>query len=67
MLETIYKKTNTKEIVLIVISALAIVAFWRGAWNLMDYYLFPGNFVLSQAVSIVFGLIILIVLSRSMN
>jgi len=38
---------------------LSVVAFWRGAWGIMDTYLFPNNYELSSWVSILIGLIIL--------
>ncbi len=43
------------------ITGLAMVIFWRGAWGLMDLYLFPGNQALSYVVSIIFGLILLFI------
>lgn len=37
----------------------AVIAFWRGAWGLMDTLLFPNNYHLSSWVSLVIGLVIL--------
>ena len=62
MLETIINKTNQRDVLIILITSLAIVAFWRGAWNLMDKYLFPENFIISQSTSILFGLLILFII-----
>lgn len=64
MLEAILKKTNLKDVGIILFASIAIVAFWRGAWNLLDLYLFPNNFLMSQIVSIILGVIILGALSR---
>ncbi|MBP9812515.1 hypothetical protein KBC86_03975 [Candidatus Gracilibacteria bacterium] len=38
----------------------AIILFWRGIWNLADYYLFPGYPDISALASVVIGLGILI-------
>ena len=62
MLETIINKTNQRDVLIILITSLAIVAFWRGVWNLMDKYLFPENFIISQLTSILFGLLILFII-----
>ena len=64
MLEEFFSKTKDKDVVLIIISSIAIVAFWRGVWNLFDYYLLPGYFLYSQIISIVFGIAILFLLSK---
>jgi hypothetical protein len=64
MLETLFKKANITDFFIIIISSLAIVGFWRGMWNLIDRFVFPHNFVLSQLVTIFSGIIILFILSR---
>jgi len=64
MLEEVLRKADLFDVFVVIIGALAIIGFWRGTWNLMDAYLFPGNFVLSQIVSIISGIVILIILSR---
>lgn len=51
------KKNSFLEIVLI---AIAVVSFWRGAWGLMDLYLFPDHEVISYIVSILVGFFILL-------
>ena len=38
---------------------LSIIAFWRGAWGLMDLYVFPNNPILSYVASLVIGFVIL--------
>ncbi|MFH1237843.1 MAG: hypothetical protein ABIH79_03375 [archaeon] len=64
MLETILKKTNLQDVFIGVIAAFAIICFWRGIWNLLDKFLLPGNFILSQVISIILGVLILMVMSR---
>ncbi|OGH16511.1 MAG: hypothetical protein A3C30_04975 [Candidatus Levybacteria bacterium RIFCSPHIGHO2_02_FULL_40_18] len=38
---------------------IAVVSFWRGAWGLMDIYLFPENPTLSFSASFIIGFVIL--------
>jgi len=64
MLDKILKKTTLIDVPILIIGALAIVGVWRGSWNLMDKFLIPENFVQSQIASILFGILILIILSR---
>ena len=40
---------------------MSIVCFWRGAWGLMDLYIFPDHEAVSYFVSIVIGIVILYV------
>ncbi len=53
--------------VVALLAALGIVAFWRGAWMLLDIYLFPGNPVLSGVTSLVAGLGLLLVANYSLD
>lgn len=39
--------------------AMSVVLFWRGAWGLMDLYVFPDNDLLSYLVSLAVGIGIL--------
>jgi len=64
MLEKILKQANLFDVFIIFVASVAIVGFWRGVWNLVDKFLFPGNFVLSQLISIVGGILLLIILLR---
>lgn len=43
---------------------LTIVMFWRGAWGLMDLYLFPDNQELSFITSLIIGLLLLFILNH---
>jgi hypothetical protein len=52
------KKPNFFKIILI---AISIVCFWRGAWGLMDLYIFPDHEAVSYFVSIIIGIVILYV------
>lgn len=42
-----------------IVIVLGIIMLWRGAWGLMDTYLFPGSPTLSYFVSIGLGILIL--------
>ena len=53
-----------KKVVHTLLIALAIVAFWRGVWGLMDIYLFPNNAIVSFSVSLVIGILILSVTEK---
>jgi hypothetical protein len=64
MLEKLLKKATLLDVLIILISSVAIVGFWRGTWNLLDYFLFPSSPLLSSFVSLLLGIIILIILSR---
>jgi hypothetical protein len=37
----------------------AAVLFWRGAWGLMDLYIFPDHAPLSYTLSLIIGIIAL--------
>ena len=42
-----------------VVIILAIIMLWRGAWGLLDEFLFPGSPILSYFASIALGALIL--------
>lgn len=44
-----------KKILKALVVGFGVVLFWRGAWGLMDLYLFPASPQLSFAASIVIG------------
>jgi hypothetical protein len=54
----VIRKTNPFSVILI---ATSVVLFWRGAWGLMDLYIFPDNLPLSYASSLALGILILII------
>lgn len=45
----------------ILIVGTAVVLYWRGAWGLMDLYIFPDNPAASYTLSLIAGLGILFV------
>jgi uncharacterized membrane protein len=52
-------KRSLKQILSTVVIAFGIIAFWRGVWGLMDYYLFPGHHIMSLWISLIIGVAIL--------
>ena len=52
------QKPRYVQIIYAIIVGLAVVAFWRGAWELMDLYIFPGNHELSLWTTLIAGIII---------
>jgi len=63
MLEKIFIKTSFADVLVIVVTSLAVVSFWRGVWVLLDIYLFPKNQLLSLIISIIAGLLILLAIA----
>lgn len=55
------KETFSHHFVTVILTAVAVVFFWRGIWGLTDTFLFPSNSTLSYVVCIFFGLVILYV------
>lgn len=40
---------------------VATIFIWRGIWNFLDHHFFPGNFMLSNLLSILIGLFLLFI------
>ena len=53
-------KLKNRHLFLALLVGTAVIAVWRGIWNLLDLYLYPNDLVLSSIISIVVGLVILI-------
>ena len=49
------KHQNIRAFIVLV----AVVMIWRGAWGILDKYLFPENPALSFIISLIAGLILL--------
>lgn len=52
--------TSTKQVVKAIFIGVSVVFFWRGAWGLMDLYLFPNDLALSYALSLLIGVGVLL-------
>lgn len=61
MFRRIKKLKPFKQALFTLMIGFAVVSFWRGAWGLMDIYIYiyPNNYELSSWISIVIGLFIL--------
>ena len=57
----------TKTFFSMLVVAVAVIFIWRGVWNLLDEYLLPDNWVLSNVLSIVIGLLILYLPDRDIK
>lgn len=56
-----FKKMKVKhQLLTAILIGIAVVSFWRGAWGLMDVYIFPDNYLLSSWISMVAGVVVLI-------
>ena len=53
------KKSSWKNLLVTLILAIAVVAFWRGVWILMDLYLFPNDLFISAGISLILGIFLL--------
>ena len=58
------RKKKTKSLLLALIVGIGIILFWRGVWQLTDTYLFPNNYELSNWISLIAGLLILLSTNR---
>ncbi len=62
------KKNNRyRKLVFALIVGLAIISFWRGAWQLMDLLIFPENYFLSNIVSLIAGFLVLVLMHRAIK
>ncbi len=59
MLHRTKKMKPFKQSIFTLFVGLSVVSFWRGAWGILDTYLFPNNYELSSWISMLLGLIIL--------
>jgi hypothetical protein len=48
-----------KKVLFAIIIGFAVVSFWRGAWGIMDNYIFHNNYALSSWVSLGIGIVVL--------
>lgn len=48
------------QVLYALIVATGVVAFWRGAWGVMDVLITPENYLLSSIISLAAGILILV-------
>ncbi len=61
MIHTLKEMKPIKQALFALLIGVSVILFWRGAWGIMDVYIFPNNLVLSYSISIIVGLGILAV------
>jgi hypothetical protein len=61
------QERDYKRIGWTILVAFAIISFWRGVWQLMDYYFFPNHILISNWASLGIGLIILFLTKNIIN
>ena len=49
----------TKTFFSMLLVAISIIFIWRGVWNLLDEFLLPENFIASNVLGILVGILIL--------
>ncbi len=54
------KEDHEHHVFYILIAAFAIIALWRGLTGVMDIFLFPDNKLLSDLISLLLGLVIIV-------
>jgi hypothetical protein len=55
------------NLVLYVVAVVAVVAMWRGLWQLMDIYLWPNNPKRSNWASFIIGFVLILVVLALIN
>ena len=61
MFKKIKKFLNRRKNLRVIIDLLGAIAIWWGIWGVLDLFVFPENRVLSYAVSIIFGFLLLLI------
>lgn len=44
-----------------ILIGFAVVAFWRGAWGIMDVYIYPNDYGVSSFISLGIGIGLLVI------
>ena len=67
MLKKFKKMSKSFRIIYSLAIGVAIISAWRGIWNLFDMYLLPNDPILSNVITIVFGITILIITHHKLS
>ena len=59
MFNKLKKLEKHHQFIYSIIIVMAIVGIWRGAWMLLDMYLFPKSGIISATISLIIGVLIL--------
>jgi len=60
MFKGLKKLKGKHKLLFTIIIAFAIISFWRGAWGLLDFLVFPNNELVSYTISVVIGITLLL-------
>lgn len=67
----IFKSRREKSLLLynlrILVLAIAVVMIWRWVWNLVDFYFLPEHFVLSNSLTIVLWVCIMLLIDYDLE
>lgn len=55
MLNKLNKFKRKHKIAFALVIGFAVVAFWRGAWGILDIFVFPNDYAISSIVSLIVG------------
>ncbi len=55
------------NLVLYLVAVVAVVAMWRGLWQLLDIYLWPNNPKRSNWASFIVGFVLIVVVLAIVN
>jgi len=58
-------KLNSENIITNIFVIITYVLIWRGAWGLMDLFLYPRNQFISYSISLIIGISILIIINKN--
>ncbi len=54
-------------LILYLVAVVAVVAMWRGLWQLLDIYLWPNNPKRSNWASFIIGFVLIVVVLAIVN
>ncbi|PIT86876.1 MAG: hypothetical protein COU33_00735 [Candidatus Magasanikbacteria bacterium CG10_big_fil_rev_8_21_14_0_10_43_6] len=57
MLKKFHSLKKKHRVPFAILIGFSVILFWRGAWGILDVYLFPDNYALSSIVSLGLGLL----------
>ena len=53
---------DLRTMVVLLLFSVGLIAWWRGVWDLLDIYIFPKRPILSNAVTVLLGGLLMIAL-----
>jgi len=59
MFQKINQFKRKHKILFAILIGFSVVSFWRGAWGILDVFVFPNNYTLSCITSLILGISLL--------